>query len=136
MYDRIKLLCKKHGISVNKLEQELGIARGSLCKMNTNKPSLDRAKKIADYFGVTVDYLMNGNDISQTSEPTLTQKDRQDIAKHVDSILSQLDSGEALMFDGEPMNEETKALLRASLENSVKMAKITAKKKFTPKKYR
>lgn len=40
------------------------------------------------------------------------------------------------MFDGEPMNDETKELLRASLENSVRMAKITAKKKFTPKKYR
>lgn len=40
------------------------------------------------------------------------------------------------MFDGEPMDEETKELLRVSLENGVRIAKISAKKKFTPKKYR
>lgn len=134
--DTIKDLCKKNGVNMNSVEEKLGFASGYLSKLDKSTPNTKRIQKIADYFGVTVDYLMNGGETKQTTEPELTKKDRQDIAKHVDSILSQLDSGEALMFDGEPMNEETKALLRASLENSVEMAKITAKKKFTPKKYR
>lgn len=62
MYERIKQLCKERGISVNKLEQELKIAKGSLCKMNSSKPSVGRAQKIANYFGVTVDYLMTGEE--------------------------------------------------------------------------
>lgn len=62
MYERIKKLCRDRGISVNKLEQELKIAKGSLCKMTASKPSVARAQKIADYFGVTVDYLMTGEE--------------------------------------------------------------------------
>ena len=51
-------------------------------------------------------------------------------------ILSQIDTQDALMFDGEPLDEESKELLKASLENSMRMAKALAKQKFTPKKYR
>ena len=39
------------------------------------------------------------------------------------------------MFFGEPLDNTTKELLRASLENSIRIAKINAKK-FTPKKYK
>lgn len=40
------------------------------------------------------------------------------------------------MFDGEPIDEHTKEMIRISLENSMRMAKQLAKQKFTPKKYR
>nr|DAR29951.1 MAG TPA: Repressor protein CI [Caudoviricetes sp.] len=138
MYEILDKLLKEKGLTAYKLAKDTGVSTATLTSWKQGKyvPKLDKLQIIAEYLGVTVEYLTTGNEIDQTSEPTLTKKDKQDIAKHVDSILSQLDSGEALMFDGEPMNEETKALLRASLENSVEMAKITAKKKFTPKKYR
>ena len=138
MYEILDNLLKEKGLTAYKLAKDTGVSTATLTSWKQGKyvPKLDKLQAIAEYLGVTVEYLTTGNEINQTSEPTLTKKDKQDIAKHVDSILSQLDSGEALMFDGEPMNEETKALLRASLENSVEMAKITAKKKFTPKKYR
>lgn len=38
------------------------------------------------------------------------------------------------MFDGAPLDEETKELLKASLEHSIRVAKINAKK-FTNKRY-
>lgn len=113
-------------------------------KSGRSTPKQDKLQKIAEYFNVSVDYLMTGNNDTSINSSTskfsnknsLTTKDEKDIRKKVDDILSQLNNDEALMFDGEPMNDETKELLRASLENSVQMAKITAKKKFTPKKYR
>ncbi|MCS4474814.1 hypothetical protein JQ032_00975 [Clostridium botulinum] len=40
------------------------------------------------------------------------------------------------MFDGEPIDDETRELLRISLENSMRLAKEIAKKKYTPKKYK
>ena len=46
------------------------------------------------------------------------------------------EAGDGLMFDGEPLDEETRQLLRASLENQLEMTKRLAKQKFTPKKYR
>jgi len=52
-------------------------------------------------------------------------------------MLGQLGSSEeALMFDGEPLDEETRELLRASLKNQLEMTKKIAKEKYTPKKYR
>ena len=40
------------------------------------------------------------------------------------------------MFDGEPIDEHTKEMIRISLENSMRMAKQLAKQKFTPNKYK
>lgn len=56
-YDTIKKLCKENGVTVTGLEKELGFSRGSLCKINTNKPSVEKVQKLADYFNVSVGYL-------------------------------------------------------------------------------
>lgn len=58
VYNRIKSLSKEKKISINKLEQELDLSRGSLCKIDTNIPSAGKMQKIADYFGISVDFLM------------------------------------------------------------------------------
>ena len=70
------------------------------------------------------------------SVPALNKKDEKDIAKKLDETLGQLESSDGLMFDGEVLDEETKELLKISLENALRTAKVTAKKKFTPKKYK
>ncbi len=135
--DTIKTLSKMHGVTLSTVEEELGFASGYLSKLDKSTPNTKRIQQIANYFGVTVDYLMNGEEPEQKEfNPQLTPKDEKDISKKVDEILSQLSTGDALMFDGEPMDEETKELLRLSLENGVRIAKVSAKKKFTPKKYR
>ena len=61
-YDTIKKLCKGHGITVTGLEKELGFARGSLCKVDTNKPSMEKVQKIADYFNMSVSRLVEDSD--------------------------------------------------------------------------
>ena len=68
--------------------------------------------------------------------PTSTAKDERDIANDLENALSKLSDDSALMFDGEPLDDETRELLRISLENQFRMAKIIAKEKYTPKKYR
>ena len=79
-----------------------------------------------------MDYLLNGVD-----EDGLSEKDNKDIARRLESTLEELEnSQDGLMFSGEPLDDETRELLKASLENSIRIAKINAKQKFTPKKYR
>ena len=132
IYDRIKLLCKNKGVTVTGTEAALGFARGSLGKIDKNKPSADKVNKLSNYLGVTTWYLLYGEE-----SPTLNTRDERDIAKRLEETLADLEnSQEALMFSGEPLDEQTKELLKASLENSLKIAKINAKQKFTPKKYR
>ena len=54
MYQKIKELCKEKKVSINKLEQDLGFARGYVSKLNTSSPSIENAKKIADYLDVDI----------------------------------------------------------------------------------
>lgn len=62
MKERIKGLCKDKGISLNKLEEILGFGKGYLSKLNNSSPNVSNIKKIADYFGVSLDWIMNGDD--------------------------------------------------------------------------
>ena len=57
MYEKIKDLCVRKGITITALERELNFAKGSLSKIDRHKPSADRLQKIADYFGVSVDFF-------------------------------------------------------------------------------
>lgn len=105
-------------------------------KNGRSEPGTDKMIKIAKFLNTSVEYLKTGEN-SEVNELALTGRDNRDIAKRLESTLSDLESDQsALMFSGEPLDEETRELLKASLENSLKIAKINAKQKFTPKKYR
>lgn len=60
--ERIKHLCKNRGISLHKLEQDLGFAKGYISKLDKSTPNTKKMQLIADYFNVSVDYLMTGKD--------------------------------------------------------------------------
>ena len=59
---RIGELRKQHEkLSINKLEQECGLTRVSMAKWDDHAPSPDKVKKVADYFNVSVEYLLYGD---------------------------------------------------------------------------
>lgn len=58
--ERIKTLCKEKGITVNKLEKTLGFGTGYVAKLDNSTPNTAKIQLIADYFGVSLDYLMTG----------------------------------------------------------------------------
>ena len=62
VYERIESLRKERKISQGNLEKELGFSNGSISKWKTSMPKPERLQKIADYFGVSVDYLMTGKE--------------------------------------------------------------------------
>lgn len=139
MYEIFEQLLQKYGVTPYKVAKEAGVTQTALSnwKLGKSTPTTQTLQKIADYFGVTIDYLMTGKEDPEKKEITLTPKDERDIAKRLDNTLSDLeDTQSALMFNGEPLDDETRELLKASLENSIRIAKINAKQKFTPKKYR
>lgn len=134
LLDQIKTLCKEKGVSQRKMEQEIGISNGASSKWETSSPSIEVIQKLSAYFDVSIDYLLGRE---QTSKSTpLNRKDENDIAKRLEHTISALNEEEALMFSGEPLDETTRELLKVSLENSIRIAKVNAKQKFTPQKYR
>lgn len=139
LYDKISNLCADHGISIGRMCSDLKISRGNLTDLKMGRiRSISSAnlQKIADYFSVSLDFFSESEKGNTKKAPTLNKKDERDIKKKMDEMLELFDSADALMFDGEPLDEETRQLLRDSYENQLRLTKQLAKAKFTPKKYR
>lgn len=66
--DIVVSLCEKHNITLAELERRIEVSRGSLAKMKTSTPKADRVQKIADYFGVSTEYLITGKDTEKVSD--------------------------------------------------------------------
>lgn len=60
LHERIVELCQQKGISQSEMERAIGIAKGSVTKWKSQDPRSSTLEKVADYFGVTVDYLRKG----------------------------------------------------------------------------
>ena len=67
--ERIQELCREKGTTLKGLETEFGFSNGAMYKWDTNVPGVDRVQKVADYFGVSIDFLVRGHDrLSQNSK--------------------------------------------------------------------
>lgn len=71
VFERIENLRKSQKISQGKLEAELGFSNGSISKWKKSMPTPDRLQKLAEYFGVTLEYLMTGEDTRYNNEDAL-----------------------------------------------------------------
>ena len=144
MYEIFAQLCKQHGVTPYKVSKETGVSQPTLSewKKGTYTPKQDKLQKIADYFGVTLDYLMGNTHADEQTPletqkaPTLNKKDERDIAKTLGQLKETLENEEGLMFDGNPMTDEAKESILAAMEVGLQMAKLKNKEKYTPKKYR
>ncbi len=58
-FDRFKALCDERGISVYRACTDIGLNRSAVAKWKSGgKPNSSTAARLADYFGVTTDYLL------------------------------------------------------------------------------
>ena len=73
-YERIESLRKTRGISQGALEKELGFSNGSVSKWRTSMPTPERLQKLAEFFQVSVDYLVTGES-RVTAYPNLLDED-------------------------------------------------------------
>ena len=132
----LKYFMEQKGISQMDLVNDLQLSQSTVSNWCTGLklPRMNKIQMLADYFGIEKSDLLEHK---TSSDSQLSSKDEKDIEKALQDTLSQLESEQnGLMFSGQALDDETRELLKISLENSLRMAKITAKKKFTPKKYR
>ena len=74
MYEIFDELIKQKGLSAYKVAKDTGISQTTLSdwKRGRSIPKTDKLQKIADYFGVSVDYLL-GNEQKEKA-PSLDEK--------------------------------------------------------------
>lgn len=74
-YEIYKKLCDTIGKSPTGAALEMGISKGtvSFWKNKGSVPNADTLQRIADYFGVSTDYLLNGTEAEKTDEEDLAE---------------------------------------------------------------
>lgn len=133
--ERVKCLCKEHGISMNKLENELNFGKGYISKLGLSQPNVNKLQRIADYFNVSLDYLMSGESNSDNLS-SLTAKDERDIAKDMENIRNKLKNNEEgpASYEGQAIPEEDIDLLLGQIELMMRRLKPINKEKYNPNK--
>lgn len=138
MYEVFEQLLQKNGVTPYKVAKEAGVTQTALSnwKSGRSTPTTKTLQRIADYFGVTIDYLMNGNTVPANKETSLTTKDERDIAKDLDNIMGKLTSGEdgPALYEGQELSPESIELFREELEIALRRLKLINKEKYNPKK--
>ncbi|WP_438837940.1 helix-turn-helix domain-containing protein [Streptococcus pluranimalium] len=109
-FERIKELCKKHGISLNSLEEKLGYSRNTIYSLKKQKPNAERIAEIANYFNVSTDYLLG-----RTDNPRIATSN--DKPSHVD--LKEL-AKESFFYDGRHMESHEIDMMTAWLDSYYK----------------
>ena len=130
----LKLLRKQHNLSQKEIGNIFHASQNTVSQWEngTRKPSYDIIQEIADYFEVSVDYLLG----RQEQLPELNSKDKREIQEILDDTEQQLLSQDGLMFDGSPATDEDVQKIIMAMKMGMEMIKKENKAKFTPRKYR
>lgn len=102
VFDRIKALADKQGISVSKVALDLGFSENLFYQWKKASPKSDRLEKVADYFNVSVDYLL-GRDDNKSPKNDLDTK----LERMMDNAMS---------YDGKPISDEDRPIIKGILK--------------------
>ena len=79
MVSQIRELCEKNNTSIKALEKTLGLGNGTIRRWDKQSPSIDKVILVAEYFGVSVSFLMSGKPDERNTAPEpgsgITEKD-------------------------------------------------------------
>lgn len=102
-FDRLKQLCGSKGISIYKAATEIGLNRAAANKWKSGSiPNGQTLSKLADYFGVTTDYLL-GEETEKAPTAVGERSGSNDILDEIDV---------AFYGDYRQLDEDDKATLR------------------------
>lgn len=129
LVEKIRSLANQRDMNLPQLEVELGLGNGTISRWKSSSPNTEKLQRIADYFNVSMDFLL-GRDMR------LNEKDERDIAKDLGKIMQKLQNGDAgpASYDGEELSPEAAELFRDELEIALKRLKLINKEKYNPNK--
>lgn len=101
-YEKIKELTNQNGISVRELEKRLGYSNGYFSKWKKVSPNSDGLAKVADYFGVSTDYLLG-----RINTPRLeNEKKPKEIDVKDDTVI--------MTYGGKPLSDKDREIVLAA----------------------
>lgn len=129
--ERIKSLREERKITQQELAQYLGVTQKTISNYEKGErsPDPETLKKIADYFDVTVDYLLG-----RSNHRKLTRRDERDIEKIIEETRQRIENTEGLMLDGEILSQDDVDTIINAMRVGLEMAKVRNKEKYGRKK--
>lgn len=136
MYEIYCKLRDKRGVRDADVSKATGISKSTFSdwKIGRSNPKNEKLKKIADYFGVTIKYLMTGKEDSVEQKITSVSPERAldiEVEHDVDVMMEKLKNGEEVVFrfNGDTAGDEDMELIKSSLMNLCMTAKRISKQK-------
>lgn len=74
---RIKALCVERQLTFAELERTVGISNGQIRRWNSVSPKSETLQKIADYFGVSTDYLLGRTTVQKIASPQSNEENEE-----------------------------------------------------------
>lgn len=71
--DRIRTLANSQGLSLPALEVKLSLGNGTISRWRSSSPNSDKLIRVADYFHVSLDYLLGRHTEKIPTEPKLSE---------------------------------------------------------------
>ncbi len=133
--DVLKQLRTSKGLTQRDLALLTGVSQNAISMYETGRrePDMKMLAALGEALGADMNALM-GTNTKSAEELSLNSRDQRDIGKKMRSMLELFDSDEALMFDGEPLDDETRELLKESYRSQLELTKRLAKVKYNPNK--
>lgn len=107
MFDRVKEISKKRGLSLAQLNEKAGFKQNVIYSWKTKTPSIDKVESVAKVLGVSMDYLLGKTEIE---EPMNNTRDME-VEEALNSVR---------MYQGKPISdaqrETMKGIIRAYLD--------------------
>lgn len=127
--NKIRELRKNLGLTQADLAKILNVSDRSVGFYETGErdPDTNTLKKLADYFNVSIDYLLGFSEGNKEKSVNLDEKypPVTDVEEAMKVIMSQ----QGLMLKGELLTDEDKIILANSIQNGFKLAEELRKKR-------
>lgn len=103
LYEKIKFLADKQKISIRRLEENLGYGNGTIRRWEKQTPGVDKIQRVADYFGVSVDYLLGRKQSPTLGEDGLSEQE-QNLLMRFRRGSKNLSDEEKVIYERQAMN--------------------------------
>lgn len=117
MYNLLEQLCHEKGVNITQMSRETKIPRSVFSELKAGRTKCLSNKYLpllAEYFGVSVDYLLGNEKEPATDSDGFTAAERRDIALEVERMMEDLEHQGDLMFDGDPATPEAIETIRTA----------------------
>lgn len=103
VFERVKTLAKNRSKTMKQVTLDLGYSENYFYSLKSGKqPSAEKLKELADYFNVSVDYLLG-----RTENPNPIDKNQLTVEEALSSVMSS---------DGKPLTENDREILSGIIE--------------------